>query len=153
MVSAQMHGHQELLARLRRAPVSLERGAYESVGRLLLRLQRTIKMQLSKSAPNMTVRSELRRESNVTVGVLNISTSKDASAANGAEGAAAVKGDLRVAVQGWGRSQKGRTPGAARAPKPSVQFPMDSFLRGALAGMRGPMVAELRQQLSRAIAL
>lgn len=152
MINGYVIGDAEVARRLRAIPGNVRGKVRESIGRLVLRLQRKV-MQEKLTGQVLKVRTgTLRRsidqvvldEGSAIAGIVSTNVKYGHMHEYGFTGQESVRAHMRTIKQAWGKPLKdGPKQVEVRAHARHVDYPERSFLRSALRGMRGTIRDEI----------
>lgn len=159
MIRGEVVGGPQLKAYLRDAERSITTNMTRSIGRLVLMLQRNVKMdKLSGTVLRVrtgrlrrSINSRMQGEGTQTVaGFVGTNVSYARAHEYGFTGQVNVKQHLRMQVKAFGRSIEPTQVVVSAHPR-NVVIPERSFLRSALSDMQPTVRAELRNAVTEAV--
>lgn len=146
-------GDKEVARRFRSIPDGVRSRVTDTIGRIILRLQRKV-MKDKLSGQVLRVRTGTLRRSidqrMVTdgasvAGVVSTNVKYAKGHEYGAHGTVTVKEHLRLVKQAFGKPLKSPVWATVRAHSAKQNLPARSFMRSALAEMRTEIIAELEK--------
>lgn len=157
MIRGWLVGDAELVAKLERTAPAMGQALEKSVQRLALQLLRHVKEDKLSDQVLHVRTGRLRRlinqrvavEGGKVTGIVGTNVAYGARHEFGFQGTETVRAHLRRIKQAWGRPIAEREV-AVRAHARNVNYPARSFLRSALADMRGQIEAGMKKALDEA---
>jgi phage gpG-like protein len=158
MITVEVVGDHELVARLDAMPGRVHDGLARAVTRLRLELQRKVQSEKLSGSPlevrTGTLRSSINTQvtDTLTEVAASVGTNLRYAAAQefGFRGTVSVKAHMRQIKEAFGRSIRPKTI-EIRAHTMRMNLPERSFLRSALAEMQPAIEDELEEAVARAI--
>lgn len=159
MISGYVIGDKEVARRLRAIPDGVRSRLTDSIGRLVLRLQRKV-VQDKLSGQALKVRTGTLRRSidqrmvsdgTAISGVVSTNVKYAKAHEYGSHEAVTVKEHLRLVKKAWGRELKSPVWATVKAHTARQNMPERSFLRSALNDMQPEIIAGINQAVGEGV--
>lgn len=159
MIDGYIIGDKEVARRFRALPDGIRSSITDSIGRLVLRLQRKV-MQDKLSGQALKVRTgTLRRsidqrlvtDSDSVSGIVSTNVKYGKAHEYGSNKTVTVREHLRLVKKAWGKELKHPVWATVKAHSMKQNLPERSFLRSALADMKPEIIADLNKAAAEGI--
>ncbi|AEV24619.1 Bacteriophage protein of unknown function (DUF646) [Azospira oryzae PS] len=159
MIDGYVVGDKEVARRFRALPDGVRSRVTDSIGRLILRLQRKV-MQDKLTGQVLKVRTgTLRRsidqrlvtDSDSVSGIVSTNVKYGKAHEYGSNKTVTVREHLRLVKKAWGKELKHPVWATVKAHSMKQNLPERSFLRSALADMKPEIIADLNKAAAEGI--
>lgn len=159
MIDGYVVGDKEVARRFRALPDGVRSRVTDSIGRLILRLQRKV-MQDKLTGQVLNVRTgTLRRsidqrlvtDSDSVSGIVSTNVKYGKAHEYGSNKTVTVREHLRLVKKAWGKELKHPVWATVKAHSMKQNLPERSFLRSALADMKPEIIADLNKAAAEGI--
>lgn len=159
MIDGYVVGDKEVARRFRALPDGVLSRVADSIGRLILRLQRKV-MQDKLTGQVLKVRTgTLRRsidqrlvtDSDSVAGIVSTNVKYGKAHEYGSDKTVTVREHLRLVKKAWGKELKHPVWATVKAHSMKQNLPERSFLRSALADMKPEIIADLNKAAAEGI--
>lgn len=151
MISGYVIGDKEVARKLRALPDGVRSRVTDTVGRLTLRLWRSVKdeklqgqvLKVRTGTLRRSIDQRLVTDSTSVAGVVSTNVGYGKAHEYGFNGTVTVKEHLRLVKKAWGKDLKHPVWATVKAHPVHMKLPERSFLRSALADMKPAIVRDI----------